>query len=48
VRHDKRRNQIGITFGRLKDWRRIATRYVRCAKVFLSAIAPTASVILRL
>ncbi len=26
-------------FGRLKDWRRVATRYDRCPKVFLSAIA---------
>ena len=26
-------------FGRLKDWWRVATRYDRCPKVFLSAIA---------
>ncbi|MFW2590266.1 IS5/IS1182 family transposase, partial [Sagittula sp. SSi028] len=26
-------------FGRPKDWRRVATRYDRCPKVFLSAIA---------
>ena len=26
-------------FGRLKDWRRIANRYNRCPKVFLSALA---------
>ena len=32
-------------FGRLKDWRREATRYDRCAKVFLSAIALAALVI---
>jgi transposase len=25
-------------FGRLKDWRRIATRYDRCAHTFFSAI----------
>lgn len=35
VRYDKRqykrRNRIEIMFGRLKDWRRIATRYDRCA-----------------
>ncbi|WP_439650946.1 transposase [Phycobacter azelaicus] len=30
---------IEIMFGRLKDWRRVATRYDRCPKVFLSAIA---------
>ena len=26
-------------FGRLKDWRRIHTRYDRCAHTFFSAIA---------
>ncbi len=31
-------------FARLKDWRRIATRYDRCAKVFLSACALAAVV----
>ncbi|MGB2201141.1 MAG: IS5/IS1182 family transposase, partial [Pseudooceanicola atlanticus] len=30
---------------RLKDWRRVATRYDRCPKVFLSAIALAALVI---
>ncbi len=38
-RRYKRRNRIEIMFGRLKDWRRVATRYDRCLKVFLSAIA---------
>jgi transposase len=42
VKHDKRRykrhNRIEIMFGRLKDWRRVATRYERCPKVFLSAV----------
>ncbi len=28
----------------LKDWRRVATRYDRCPKVFLSAIALVATV----
>jgi transposase len=32
-------------FGRLKDWRRVATQYDRFPKVFLSAIALTATVI---
>ena len=32
-------------FVRLKDWRRVATRYDRCLKVFLSAIALAAIVI---
>ncbi len=26
-------------FGRLKDWRRVATRQDRCAMTFLSAVA---------
>jgi len=44
-RRYKRRNRIEIMFGRLKDWRRVATRYDRCPKVFLSAIALAAVVI---
>ena len=43
-RRCKRRNRIEIIFGRLKDWRRVATRYDRCPNVFLSAIAPAATV----
>lgn len=43
-RRYKRRNRIEIMFGRLKDWRRVATRYDRCPKVFLSAIALAATV----
>ena len=49
VRYDKRRykrrNRIEWMCGRLKDWRRISTRYDRCPKVFLSAIALAATVI---
>src|SRR5690606_14987698 len=41
----KRRNRIEIMFGRLKDWRRVATRYDRCPKVFLSAVALAATVL---
>lgn len=41
----KRRNRIEIVFGRLKDWRHAATRYDRCPKVFLPAIAPAANFI---
>ncbi len=44
-RRYRRRNRIEIMFGRLKDWRRVATRYDRCAKTFLSAVALTATVI---
>jgi transposase len=43
-RHYKRRNRIEIMFGRLKDWCWIATRYDRCPKVFLSAVALAATV----
>ncbi len=43
IQHDKSRyklrHKIENMFGRLKDWRRIATRYDRCPKLFLSAIA---------
>jgi len=44
-RRYKRRNRIEIMFGRLKDWRRVATRYDRCPKAFFSAIALAALVI---
>ncbi|PZX10664.1 DDE family transposase, partial [Palleronia aestuarii] len=40
-----RRHRIEIMFGRIKDWRRVATRYDRCPEVFLSAIALAATVI---
>ncbi len=39
-----RRNRIKIMFGRLKDWRRVATRHDRCAKTFPSAVALGATV----
>ena len=41
----KQRNLIERMFGRLKDWRRIATRYDRCAHTFFSAICIAAIVI---
>jgi putative transposase len=34
----KQRHKIEIMFGRIKDWRRIAMRYDRCAHTFFSAI----------
>src|SRR5690606_9590644 len=43
-RRYKRRNRIEIMFGRLKDWRRVATRYDRCPMTFVSAIALAATV----
>ncbi len=41
----RRRNCIEIMFGRLKDWRRVATRYDRCPTAFFSAIVLAATVI---
>jgi len=41
----KQRNLIERMFGRLKDWRRIATRYDRCAHTFMSAICIAATII---
>ena len=41
----KQRNRIERMFGRLKDWRRIATRYDRCAHAFMSAICIAANLI---
>jgi transposase len=36
---------LEIAFARRKDWRRIATRYDRCAHTFFSAITLAATVI---
>ena len=41
----RQRHRIEIMFGRLKDWRRIAMRYDRCAHTFFSAITLAATVI---
>ncbi|MFC3314883.1 IS5 family transposase [Falsigemmobacter intermedius] len=45
VKYDRRRSRIEMMFGRLKDWRRVATRYDRCPKVFLNAIILAATVL---
>ena len=49
IPHDRmlyrKRHKIENMFGRLKDWRRIATRDDRCAHTFFSAIAIAAAVI---
>jgi transposase len=49
IPHDRalyrERHKIEIMFGRLKDWRRIHTRYDRCAHIFFSAICIAATVI---
>ena len=40
----KQRHRIEVMFGRLKDWRRIATPYDRSAHTFFSAITLAATV----
>jgi transposase len=49
LEHDRllyrQRHKIENMFGRLKDWRRIHTRYDRCAHTFMSAICIAATVI---
>ena len=49
IAHDqvlyRQRHRIENMFGRLKDWRRIHTRYDRCAHTFMSAICIAATVI---
>ena len=49
IAHDRvlyrQRHRIENMFGRLKDWRRIHTRYDRCAHTFMSAICIAAAVI---
>ena len=44
----KQRHRIENLFARLKDRRRIATRYDRCGELFLSAICIAATVMFRL
>jgi transposase len=41
----KKRHKIENMFGRIKDWRRIAMRYDRCAHTFFSAICIAVTVI---
>jgi len=49
IAHDRtlyrQRHRIENMFGKLKDWRRIHTRYDRCAHTFMSAICIAAAVI---
>ena len=49
IPHDRvlyrKRHKIENMFGKLKDWRRIHTRYDRCAHAFMSAIVIAAIVI---
>ena len=48
ARHDpalyRQRHRIENLFARIKDWRRIATRYDRCGDLFLAAIIIAATV----
>lgn len=39
----KQRHKIENVFGRIKDWRRVATRYDRYAHTFMSAISIAAT-----
>ena len=41
----KQRHKVENMFAKLKDWRRISTRYDRCAHTFFSAICIAATVI---
>ena len=49
IPHDRalyrQRHKIENMFGKLKDWRRIHTRYDRCAHTFFSAICIAATII---
>ena len=44
----RQRHKIENMFGRLKDWRRIATQYDRCAHTFQSAIIIAVIVMFRI
>lgn len=41
----RQRHKVENLFAKLKDWRRIATRYDRCAHTFFSAICIAATMI---
>ncbi len=41
----RQRHKVENLFAKLKDWRRIATRYDRCAHTFFSSICIAAAVI---
>jgi len=49
IPHDKQlyrqRHKVENMFGKHKDWRRIPTRYDRCAHTFFSAICIAATII---
>ena len=41
----RQRHKVENLFAKLKDWRRVATRYDRCAHTYFSAICISASVL---
>lgn len=41
----RQRHHVENVFAKLKDWRRVATRYDRCAGIFFSAVVIAAIVI---
>ena len=41
----RQRHKVENILGRVKDWRRIQTRYDRCTRTFMSAICIAATVI---
>ena len=41
----RQRHKVENLFAKLKDWRRVATRYDRCAHTFFSSICIAAAVI---
>lgn len=41
----KQRHKVENAFNRLKDWRRVATRYDRCADLFFAAVTIAAIII---
>lgn len=41
----KLRHKVENLFAKLKDWRRIATRYDRCAHIFLSTVLLAATLL---
>ena len=41
----RQRHKVENLFAKLKDWRRVATRYDRCAHTYFSAICIAASVV---
>ena len=49
IPHDRalyrQRYRVENMFGKIKDWRRVHTRYDRCAHTFMSAICIAATVI---